>query len=142
MAGGSRRNADEHLAARLAAGARVADAARQAGVSERTAYKRRADPVFRQRVQELRSAMIAAAVGKLADGMDEAAAKIRELVQSKDEKVALAAATKLLELGLKGSDAVNVDERLTDLEKLTAEGAPNGPDEGETGPAHQGTRRP
>ena len=43
MAGRGRCNADDRLALELAAGREVAEAAKQAGIGERTAYRRLAD---------------------------------------------------------------------------------------------------
>jgi transposase len=62
-----RKNADLALAAALAAGQKIEDAAAQAGVSASTAYRRLRSPPFRQRVDELRGRMVEATVGRLAD---------------------------------------------------------------------------
>jgi hypothetical protein len=51
----------------LASGQSVKSAARAAGVSERTAFRRVADPVFRQAVSQARAELLARAVGLLAD---------------------------------------------------------------------------
>ena len=66
MAHRGRQNADETLAVALAAGQTVRDAARTAGVAERTAHRRWADPEFRRRVDELRGQMVDRAIGRLA----------------------------------------------------------------------------
>ena len=62
-------DADAVLIAALATGGEVADAARQAGVSERTAYRRLADPAFtaelRQARAQARTALIERVVAKL-----------------------------------------------------------------------------
>ena len=57
MAGGGRTGAalDERLAAELAAGRTIKDAATAASVSERTAHRRVADPAFQDRVTEHRA---------------------------------------------------------------------------------------
>ena len=47
MAGGDRRNADPALIAALAVGTTNLDAARQAGVGEKTVYRRLTDAAFR-----------------------------------------------------------------------------------------------
>jgi hypothetical protein len=58
-----------------------------AGIGERTANRRWADPAFRKRVGELRAAAIERATGKLADGMAGAAATLRKLLRAKSEVV-------------------------------------------------------
>ena len=61
MAGMGRHGADESLALALSTGQTLADAARAAGVWERTARRRWADPDFRRRVADLRGQVIALA---------------------------------------------------------------------------------
>jgi hypothetical protein len=58
MAHRGRRQADDALLMALACGATVENAARQAGVSLRTAHRRMADESFRQRLQALRDDMV------------------------------------------------------------------------------------
>ena len=65
MAGGDRKNAAPVLIAALASGATHLDAARQAGIGEKTVYRRLEDRDFRRRVTKARSAMVAPAVGTL-----------------------------------------------------------------------------
>jgi hypothetical protein len=67
----------EALAVLLAAGKTVAEAAAAAGVSERTTYRRLADPAFRTRVVGLRAEMVERAVGSLAEAAGEAVAALR-----------------------------------------------------------------
>jgi hypothetical protein len=112
-----RRNADDRLAAELAAGKTVRDAAGAAGVGERTAHRRLAEPVFKMRVAELRGEMVAAAAGRLADGMGEAAAVLRGLLGSADEHVRHKAAAKLIELGLKVVELAELERRVSELEQ-------------------------
>lgn len=58
----SRIDGDLAIALALARGTSVAEAARIAGVSERTVYRRRTDPAFRAGVERLRSQIIEGAV--------------------------------------------------------------------------------
>src|SRR5215213_2822305 len=67
MAGGDRRDADQALVAALAAGATKQEAARLAGVGERTIYRRLEDPDFRRRVDQARGELVGRVVGRLAD---------------------------------------------------------------------------
>jgi hypothetical protein len=111
-----RQNADEVLALALASGQTVRGAAELAQVSERTARRRWADPMFRRRVTELRAEMVGSAVGKLADAAGMAADRLRELLSAQSEAVALSAARSILELGTRLREATEVEERLSALE--------------------------
>ena len=51
------------------------EAARAAKIGERTATRRLTDPSFRRRLVELRADMVNRALGKLADGMSDAAVR-------------------------------------------------------------------
>lgn len=101
------------LAVELAAGATVRDAA--AAVSERTAHRRLSDPAFKARVRGLRSAMVDAAVGRLANAMGEAAGTLHKLLSDPDPHVRFKAAVKVLELG---SNLAAVDDLARQVEEL------------------------
>jgi hypothetical protein len=117
MAGRGRRDADDRLAAELAAGKPVRDAAKAAEVSERTAYRRLENPGLRARVSESRDAMVAAAAGRLADGMAAAADVLRDLLGSQDEGIRLRAASQLLTHGLRVIELAELERRVSDLER-------------------------
>ncbi len=53
----------------------------------------------------------------MADGMADAAAKLRELLTAESESVRLGAARALLELGTKLRDSVELEARLAALEQ-------------------------
>jgi hypothetical protein len=120
VAGSGRKNADEALALALATGQTLRAGAEAAGVAERTAARRWADPAFRRRVAELRGDLVGLALGKLADGMGDAAAKLRGLLDAESESVRLGAARALLELGVKLRQSVELEQRLQALEKRCA----------------------
>ena len=122
MAGNGRRNADEALAVALAAEQTLRDAAAAVGLSERTATRRWADAAFRRHVAELRGEMVARSLGRLADGMAEAADVLRRLLASKNERVRLGAARTLLEWGVKLRESVELEERLRALEERLSNG--------------------
>src|SRR5262245_9420848 len=69
MAENGRRKGDGALVLALAGGLTVRDAAHAAGVGERTATRRLADPDFRRRVSHVRAEMVERALGKMAEGM-------------------------------------------------------------------------
>ncbi len=123
MAHRGRRNADEALALAVATGQTLRVAAQTAGIGERTASRRWADPVFRARVNELRSELVQRSLGRLADGMSEAADVLRGLLTAVSESVRLGAARSLLELGVKLRESVELEERLRALEARIQEGS-------------------
>jgi hypothetical protein len=92
MAEIGRRKRDDALLLALASGQTVRDAARSAGIGERTAGRRTADPDFRRRVAELRAELIGRALGKMADGMTAAADTLRTLLAAAADSVKLGAA--------------------------------------------------
>ena len=116
MAGSGRRSADEALALALATGQTLRGGAEAAGIAERTATRRWAEPAFRRRVAQLRGDMVQRALGRMADGMAEAADKLRALLGAQSESVQLGAARALLELGAKLRESVELEERLAALE--------------------------
>jgi hypothetical protein len=66
--------------AAVAAGATVRDAARVAGISEHTAYRKCTEPAFQREVEKLRCDMVARALGKMQDTLTLAADTLRELL--------------------------------------------------------------
>jgi hypothetical protein len=116
MAGNGRQNADDAFALELAAGKTLRDAATAAGIGERTATRRWADPEFRLKVSRLRGEMIGRAVGVMADGMTDAAETLRALLRCKSPNVRLGAARSMLELGPKVRESSELDERVQALE--------------------------
>ena len=121
MAEIGRRKGDDALLLALAAGKTVREAARAAGVGERSATRRLADPAFRRRVAELRADMVSRALGKMADGMSDAAETLRKLLKAKGESVRLGACRAMLEIGVKLREAVELENRLAALESRDAE---------------------
>ena len=110
------------LALALAAGQSVRDAATSAGVSERTAFRRLADPEFAAQVAALRADMIRTAAGRLAAGMTDAADVLRALLTNDDPHVRHKAAVKLLEVGTKVVELADLQRRVDDLERRLSGG--------------------
>jgi hypothetical protein len=117
-----RHNADDALALAVAAGRTLRKAAARAGVSERTAARRWADPAFRPRVAALRADLVRRALGRLAGGMAADADALRHLLGAASEPVRLGAACALLELGVRLRESVELEDRLRDLEGRLGEG--------------------
>ena len=107
---------DVALALALASGVNAAVAAEKAGFSRRTAYRKLADPAFRQRVAEMRADFIAQAVGRLAHNMTRAADDLVAMLDSADERVRLRVIRALLTLGHRLHDAVDLELRIRNLE--------------------------
>ena len=120
--GGGRASVREIVAAHLAAGMAVKDAAAAAGVADRSIRKWKAeDAEFVALIERLRSEAIAAAMGRLSDRMTAAADVLAGLLGSDDERVRHASAVKILELGTKLRESVAMEERVAELERRFAE---------------------
>jgi hypothetical protein len=117
MATPPRKKADDALLLALACGATVESAARQCRLSERTVYRRLADPDFRQRLQEVRADMVQRTAGMLTAAAGES---VRTLLELQKPPVAaavrLGAARAVLELGLKLREVTELQERIATLE--------------------------
>jgi len=118
--GHDRKQGGAALITALAGGATVQEAARQAGVSEATAYRRLRDAGFCQQLAEARSAMIGRAVGVLARVSTAAAATLAGLLRAESESVRLGAARSILELATKMRESEELEQRIAALEERTA----------------------
>jgi hypothetical protein len=129
MAGAGRREADELLAAHLAGGLTLTQAAEKAGVAERTARRRAKEPTFRRRVEELKAEAVGRAVGVLGRSMTGAAVELAKLLKSADEKTRLQAAREIIGLTLRARQQTELERRMTELEDALKEdgGGAGGP---------------
>lgn len=116
MAGNGRQNADSVLIAALASGATVAAAAKQAGVAERTVYRRLEDADFRRQVHEARGEILARTVGTLAEATTRAVSTLCELLEAEAEPVRLGAARAILAEVVRLREHVDLDARLREIE--------------------------
>jgi len=114
---GERSRGEDSLLAALAAGSTVEDAARAAGLSSRTAYRRLADPGFARRLAQTRDELISNALGELVDCASEAVATLRALLSASDERVRLGAAKSTLEQLLRLRETLTLSQRLAALER-------------------------
>src|SRR5262249_26607320 len=112
------RKGDAALALALASGQTVRDAALAAGIGERTATRRVADPDFRRRVAELRADMVQRTLDKMACARVQAVETLRELLTAPSSTVTvkLGAARALLEMGAKFWKSVELEQRIAALE--------------------------
>ncbi len=116
------KSADRTLLQALACGATVENAARKAGMSERTAYRRLDDPVFLNQLEQLRADMVLRTAGMLT-GAGMGAVKV--LVELQNDAAQPAAvrrrsARDVLEMGLKFREIAQLEQRLAAIEAQMA----------------------
>jgi len=95
----------------------IRETAEETGVSESTIFRRLRVSAFRDRISELRSAMISSAVGKLADAMAGSVDALRELRDRGNESVRLRASDKLLIHAIRVAEIEELQRRVSDLEE-------------------------
>lgn len=89
---------DEQLFRALLSGCHIENAAVAAGISERTAYRRLADPAFKQQLDDARRSLRESILNRLADAGHDAIGTLTELMQeSEDDGIRLKAAKTLLD---------------------------------------------
>jgi len=112
----------EALVLALAGGLGVAAAARQAQVSERTAYRRLAEPEFRRRVEAARAELVSQAIGRLAAAGGAAGGRLIQLIaQGTSETVQLGACRAVLEYMLRGVEVDTLARELAELRREVEE---------------------
>jgi hypothetical protein len=124
MAGKGRRKGEDAFVLALAGGATVRAAAKKSAIGERTGHRWLQDPVFRERVDEVRDAMFERGVRRLANGAAAAAVTLHRLLKAKSEAIRLSAARALLELCFKARDWGDTVGRIEALERNSKQ-APN-----------------
>lgn len=95
---------DDKLFAALVSGCHIQNAARAAGISERTAYRRLEDPKFRAQLERSRRALRESVLARLSDAGLDAISTLVDLLESEDENVRLKAAKTILEALSKTND--------------------------------------
>lgn len=124
----AQRKNDDALVLALACGATVEAAARQAVLSERTVYKRLAEPDFQARVKAVRADMVRRSAGLLTAAAGQAVQTLLDVMKPTSPPAArLGAAKAVLELGLKFREVAELEIELRALEeKVAALGPPAG----------------
>jgi transposase-like protein len=107
----------EATALLLAVGRSVRAAAREAGCSERTLRNWQGEEAFAGRVRALRSEVFARSVGILCGASTKAATMLGKLLKSDGEKINLAAARAILEIGPKLRESDELAARVEELER-------------------------
>ena len=116
MAGSGSFN-DAPLAMALASGCSVKQAATEAGVSERTAFRRLNDLSFRKHVHEIRRVALEEAISKLsAAGSSAVDAMLSLMTSDVPPSTRLAAARAVLEFGCRLRETNDFETRLSELE--------------------------
>jgi len=108
--------ADARLALGLAAGLTWKQAAAEARLAERTAYRRGDDPEFRARVDALAESGWRQAAARLEDLVGDAAARLGSLLNDPDPRIALTSAKAILDVGGRVREQTELVERLEALE--------------------------
>ena len=117
MAQRGRRNADQALAMALACGATIEAAARSAGVSDTTAYRRLKDPEFVRLLEKTRCDLVERTMGMLTGAAGEAVKTLLGLMrENTPPTVRLGAARATLEIGMKLREAYDLQARVAILE--------------------------
>src|SRR5262249_37366410 len=119
------KKADQVLLQALACGATVENAARKAGISERTAYRRLDDPAFVQQLEKLRADLVQRTAGMLS-GAGVAGVTARGALQQAPAvpaAVRRGCARDVLEFGIKYREAAHWELRIAALEERLADRA-------------------
>jgi hypothetical protein len=120
-----RRDVDDLLQRALACGATVEAAARQAGVSPATVYRRKTEPAFQQKIQQMRADMMQRTTGMLLASGGEAARALLSQVQQETTPppTRRAAARDIIELGNKMWESTELEQRIAALEEMARDNA-------------------
>jgi hypothetical protein len=119
MARTARKAAHETLLMALACGATIELAAQKAGLSERTAYRKLADPSFYKQVQQRRTELVQRTIGMLTGAGLGSVKTLVDLQQdaSIPPAVRRSAARDVLHMGLRFAERAELEQRLDALEE-------------------------
>jgi hypothetical protein len=125
MARPPRKEADRVLLQTLACGGTVENAARKAGVGERTVYRRLADPDFRRQISDLRTEMQQRTLGML---IAASTSSVKVLVDLQGDVsvppgVRRRSARDVLEMAVKFRESLDWEQRLAAIEARLASAA-------------------
>jgi len=117
MADDDKLKRDDALVFAVARGLTVRQAAEEAGLGERTAHRRLADPEFRRRVSAVRGELMEQAGGRLSDAATQAVDVLRKLLDSDADTTRLAAARTILQQSVTLRTAAELEQRIARLEQ-------------------------
>src|SRR6516165_5042303 len=114
----SNRAAEQVLLTALAFGATVENAARKAGIGERTAYRRLADPDFRARLSQARQEAVVRTAGMLTGAAVGSVKTMVDLQQDASVPAAVrrGAARDVLEMAVKYRESAEMEQRVAAIE--------------------------
>ena len=114
----SNRAAEQVLLTALAFGASVENAARKAGIGERTAYRRLADPDFRARLSQARQEAVVRTAGMLTGAAVGSVKTLVDLQQDASVPAAVrrGAARDVLEMAVKYRESAEMEQRVAAVE--------------------------
>lgn len=115
----------ERVAFLMAAGRSVKAAAEESGVGERTIHTWLKDSEFKTLVDEMRARILSEAVGKLASSTDKAVQTLLNLLDDTNSTVRLRAAMGVIDSLLKVREHVELEPRITRLERIADESVPD-----------------
>ena len=123
MARRRKQEAEHAFLSALAFGATVEQAARKAGIGERTAYRRLAEPAFRARLDEIRRETMVRTSGLLSGAALGAVKTLVDLQQDVSVPAAVrrGAARDVLEMNVKYRDSADIEQRVAALEDRLAD---------------------
>ena len=111
-------NSDDQLAVALASGSSVRQAATEAGVSERTAFRRLNDISFRKHVREIRRVALEEAISKLSAAGSSAVDTMIDILKPEfPPSTRLATARAVLDFGCRLRETNDFETRLCELEE-------------------------
>ena len=125
MARKNRKAQDQALITALALGATVENAARRAGMRERTAYRRLADPAFKACVRQAQLDVVLRTTGMLTGACLGSVKALVDLQNDASTPYAVrrGVARDILELGVKYRESAATEQRVAALEQRLADAA-------------------
>jgi transposase-like protein len=106
-----------YAAMKLVAGESVVAVARELGIPARTIYSWLANREYREYIDNLRTAIVAEAVGRLVDASTRAAETLVRLLDDPDSGIRLRASTSLIETMVRLREHMEFDRRIRVLEE-------------------------
>jgi hypothetical protein len=110
----------ERVAALLASGSTIRDAAAESGAGERTVHSWLDDPAYRTFVGGLRDRILAETIGRPTQAASRAATVLEGLLEAQNEGVRLRAATAIIDSMIKAREHAELSARVTELEAQLA----------------------
>lgn len=110
------RPGEDQLVTALAAGKSIAEAAKAAGVSERTARRWLDEETIRQRVEAARAEFVRQALAQLSSAASDAVKALRALLKSENDNAKLGAARAILTTLIPLKEHFELEARISQLE--------------------------